>query len=135
LEELEDSLPDYTIVVREYGLLLTRADRAPPGAVPLHDFWKGSRAEAATKNPPAQDVEGVVKQLNTTGTLTISIGSDAGLVKGNTLEVFRTTPTPKYLGTVEVVAVRPDVAACRPVGRLAGEIRPGDRVASRLPKK
>jgi hypothetical protein len=138
LEELEDSLPDYTIVVREYGLLITRADRVPPGAVPLHDFWKRSRAQAAAgagKNPPPQDVEGVVRSVNANGLLTISVGSDAGLLKGNTLELFRLAPVrsqSKYLGTVKVVEVKPKEAVCVPVGRLAGPPQPGDRVASRV---
>jgi BMFP domain-containing protein YqiC len=136
LEYLEDSLPHHGIVVREYGLLLTPTDRVPPGAVSLHDFWKHGRGEAAAKSPPAKDVEGVIKQVNTTGLLTISVGSDAGLVKGNTLEVFRTTgPAPKYFGTVQVIDTRPTEAVCRPVGRLAGVPQPGDRVASRVKEK
>jgi hypothetical protein len=140
LEFLEDSLTDYVIVMREYGLLLTVADRAPPGAVSLHDFWKKARqstAGAAGKNPPAGNVEGVVKKVDAgSGLLTVSIGSDAGLVKGNTLEVFRTTgPAPKYFGTVQVIDTRPNEAVCRPVGRLAGAPQAGDRVASRLTEK
>ncbi len=138
LQYLEDSLPDYVIVIREYGLLLTVADRAPPGAVPLHDFWKKPRGQAAAgagKNPPPQDVEGVVRSVNANGLLTISVGSDAGLVKGNTLDLFRLASVPsqsKYLGTVKILDVKPKEAVCTPVGRLAGPPQPGDRVASRL---
>ena len=135
LEYLEDSLPGYRIVVREYGLLITPTDRVPPGALSLHDFWKNGRGEAAVKSPPAKDVEGVIRQTNSTGMVTISIGSDAGLVKGNTLEAYRTAPTPKYLGTIRILAVSPDHAVGQAVGRLAGVIQPGDRVASRIKEK
>jgi hypothetical protein len=41
LQLLADKLPDYRIVVREYGLLIAPKDRVPPGAVPLHEFWRG----------------------------------------------------------------------------------------------
>jgi hypothetical protein len=138
LEFLEDSLTDYVIVMREYGLLLTVADRVPPGAVSLHEFWKkgDGHPTAAAKNPPAKDVEGVIKLVDAgSGLVTISLGSDAGLVKGNTLEVFRLTPTAKYLGTVQVVDTKPTEAVCRPVGRMPGAPQVGDRVASRLKEK
>jgi hypothetical protein len=139
LEYLQDSLTDYVIVMREYGLLLTVEDRAPPGAVSLHDFWKKGHGQVTTeaKNPPAKDVEGVIKRVDAgSGLVTVSVGSDAGLVKGNTLEVFRTTaPTPKYMGTIQVLEVSPREAVCRPVGRMPGVPSVGDRVASRLKEK
>jgi hypothetical protein len=136
LEYLEDSLPGYRILVREYGLLITPTDRVPPGAVSLHDFWKRGRGEAAGKNPPAKDVEGVIKRVDTgSGLVTISIGSDAGLVKGNTLEVFVTAPTPKYRGTIQVLDTNHTEAVCRPVVRMLGTLQVGDRVASRLKEK
>jgi hypothetical protein len=136
LEYLEDSLTDYTFVMREYGLLLTVADRVPPGAVPLRDFWKRGRGEAVAKSPPAKDVEGVVKRVDAgSGLVTISIGSDAGLAKGNTLEVFRTAPAPKYLGTLQVIDAKPTETVCRSVGRTIGTLQVGDRVASRLKEK
>jgi BMFP domain-containing protein YqiC len=138
LEYLLDSLTDYTIVIREYGLLLTVEDRAPPGAVSLHDFWKKGRSPAAAgaeKNPPPQDVEGVVKRVDASGLLTVSLGSDAGLAKGHTLEVFRLKPEAKYLGVVRVVDTQPKEAVCQPVGRLGGAPQPGDRVAPRIKDK
>jgi hypothetical protein len=141
LEYLEDSLPNYAIVVREYGLLLTPADRVPPGAVSLHDFWKRGRGQTTTgvKNPPAKDVEGVVKRVDAnSGLVTISGGSDAGLVKGNTMEVFRLASVPaqsKYLGRIQVLDTTPTEAVCRPVGRMPGVPQVGDRVASRIKEK
>jgi hypothetical protein len=134
LECLEDSLPNYRIVVREYGLLVAPPDRLPPGAVPLHDFWKGARG-AGAKSPPAENVEGTIKQIEATGLLRISIGSDAGLAKGHTLEVYRPAPTPKYLGTIRIVAVAPGHAVGQPVGRMLTPPQPGDRVASRIKEK
>jgi len=45
LEWLEDALPNHRIVVRDYGLVVVPADKAPPGAPSLHDFWKGGDKE------------------------------------------------------------------------------------------
>jgi hypothetical protein len=45
LEWLEDTLPNHRVVVREYGLLIAPADRLPPGATTLHDFWKGGKGK------------------------------------------------------------------------------------------
>jgi hypothetical protein len=39
LQALEDFAPDLRFVVRDYGVLVTSADRLPPGATLLHDFW------------------------------------------------------------------------------------------------
>jgi hypothetical protein len=136
LEYLEDSLTDYTIVMREYGLLLTVEDRVPPGAVRLHDFWKKPRAQAAAgKNPPAKNVSGVVTKVDAGGLLSIDIGSNNGLLPGHTLELFRLTPEAKYLGPVRVVDTQPNEAVCRPVSRLSGPARVGDRVASQVKEK
>jgi hypothetical protein len=51
LEWLEDSLPGYRAVVREYGILITAQDRVPPGAASLHDFWKGKREDKPKPDP------------------------------------------------------------------------------------
>src|SRR5262249_21942341 len=40
-------------------------------------------------NPPAEAVEGLVKEVDASGLVRLSIGADAGLAKGNTLEVYR----------------------------------------------
>jgi hypothetical protein len=136
LEYLLDSLTDYTIVIREYGLLLTVEDRAPPGAVRLLDFWKRGRGQAdAGKLPPPKDVSGVVTKVDAGGLVSISIGSNAGLLPGHTLELFRLTPEAKYLGPVRVVDTQPDAAVCRPVNPLSGPARVGDRVAPQIKEK
>jgi len=46
LQAIEDSAPNVTIVVREYGLLVTPKDRVPAGAIGVSELWKMKRAEA-----------------------------------------------------------------------------------------
>jgi hypothetical protein len=52
LEWLEDVLPNHRIVVRSYGLVIVPADKLPPGAPLLHDFWKGGKGEEKEKPKP-----------------------------------------------------------------------------------
>lgn len=47
LQLAEDSNPGLRFVIREYGVLATDAKTLPAGAVPVQDFWKQVRAEAA----------------------------------------------------------------------------------------
>ena len=87
------------------------------------------------KNPPPENVEGLVKTTESSGLMTISIGSDAGLAKGQTLEVFRLSSVPsqsKYLGTIRILEATPTQAVAQPVGRMAAPPKAGDRVASRI---
>ena len=93
-------------------------------------------ARAGGKNPPHEDVEGLVKNADSSGLMTLTIGSDAGLTKGHTLELFRLNPSmpsqSRYLGTVRVLEATATQAVAQPVGRLAAPPQPGDRVASRI---
>lgn len=139
LQALNDLAPDLRFVVRDYGVLVTNKDLLPPGAVLLHDFWKsGPRPDAKLQgadasNPPPGEVEGLVKQVDAgSGLVTITVGSDAGLAKGHTLQVYRLQPAPKYLGRVRVLDVKPQEAVVKPDGKVTEPIRPGDRVASKL---
>ncbi len=89
------------------------------------------------KNPPPDNVEGLVKDTDTRSNLmTITIGSDAGLTKGHTLELFRVnTASPsqsRYLGTVRVLEAEHHQAVVQPVGRLSAPPQRGDTVASRI---
>jgi hypothetical protein len=75
-------------------------------------------------------VDGVVTAVGNTDLIEISIGSDDGLRKGHTLEVYRNN---SYLGRIQVQHTEPD----RAVGRILrefrkGVIRKGDRVATKL---
>jgi hypothetical protein len=88
------------------------------------------------KNPPAENVEGLIKAIDAaSGLVTITIGTDAGVTKGNTMEVFRIGAVPsqsKYLGTIRIIEAGHNYAVGQPVGRMVGQPQPGDRVASRI---
>jgi hypothetical protein len=83
-------------------------------------------------NPPPEDVEGLIKRTDASGLVTITLGSDAGIAKGHTLEVFRIKPLPKYLGQIRILSVSHKEAVGQPAGRLTGAIMVGDTVASRI---
>jgi len=93
-------------------------------------------ARAGGKNPPSESVEGLVKTTDPSGLMTITIGSDAGLTKGHTLELFRLNPAApsqsRYLGTVRILEADHTQAVAQPIGRLASPPQAGDRVASRI---
>jgi len=87
------------------------------------------------QNPPAGKVSGSVKRIeDRTGQVVISVGGEAGLRKGHTLEVYRDKPKPTYLGVVQVVEVRPKEAVVkvrfRPKGAPA--LQAGDTVADQV---
>ena len=44
LQAIEDSDPNVTIVVREYGLLVAPKDRVPAGAIGVSELWKMKRS-------------------------------------------------------------------------------------------
>jgi hypothetical protein len=96
-------------------------------------------ARASGKNPPPEDIQGLVKNVDAKGgsvLMTLTIGSDAGLAKNQTLELFRLNPAvpsqSKYLGTVRILEAEAHQAVAQPVGRLSAPPQPGDRVASRI---
>ena len=91
----------------------------------------GGTSLVSTANPPPQSVEGVVTETTQRGDLIrISIGSDAGLARGHTLDVFRTKPSPQYLGQIRLTDVRATEAVGQPVDRLKAPVQKGDLVAS-----
>lgn len=98
----------------------------------LSDDPEQIRGVAASVPP---DVEGVVKRVDARNRrVEISIGSDDGIVPGNELELYRTEPSPEYLGRVRVESADPDQAVAVVIGRtLNGKrIQEGDRVSSRI---
>lgn len=99
------------------------------------EHLRGERAEKAAtleRNPPPEDVKGKVMATDAqSGYVTINLGSDNGLSKGNTLEVFRTQPRPQYVGVLRIMEVRPHEAVGRLVQRTA-TIQAGDSVASQI---
>jgi hypothetical protein len=89
-------------------------------------------ARAGGKNPPPDNIEGLVKNRDAgSGLMTLTIGSDSGLAKGHTLELFRLNPA-KYLGTVRILEADAKQSVAQPIGRLSDRPRPGDQVASRI---
>ncbi len=59
-------------------------------------------------NPPSVNIETKIAEVGESGDLVqLAIGSDAGLQKGHTLDVYRTTPTRQYLGMIRIVDVGP----------------------------
>jgi len=93
---------------------------------------KGSGGVARGRNTPPENVEGLVRRAD--GNLvTISLGSDAGLAQGQTLEVFRLGQQAKYIGRIRIVDVTANQAVGQVTGRLTGgPIQVGDRVASKI---
>jgi hypothetical protein len=84
---------------------------------------------ANPSNPPPQAVEGIVTEKSG-DLIRISIGSDAGLEKGHTLDVFRLKPTPQYLGQIRLTDVRAAEAVGVPVDRLKSPVQKGDFVSN-----
>jgi hypothetical protein len=92
-------------------------------------------AKTNAPNPPAENVEGLVSETDNTGLVEITIGSDAGLKEGNTLEAYRIAAVPsqsQYLGMVRIRKVYPNKAVAEPVGRMAAPLQRGDHLSSRL---
>jgi hypothetical protein len=95
-----------------------------------------ARGGVNAKNPPAENVEGLVKAYDpASGLMTLTIGTDAGVTKGNTMEVFRLAAVPsqsKYLGTIRIIEAGHNYAVGQAVGRMLAPPQVGDRVASRI---
>ena len=90
-------------------------------------------------NPPPVYVKGRIEQINEADKSLekLTIGSDSGLLKDQTLEVYRFSPTPAYLGRLLIV----DADLHHSVGKLLRQpgttmpaLQPGDEVASKLSK-
>ena len=89
---------------------------------------------------PLGAIEGQVTEIRTQGQVAISVGSDTGVTKGDTLTVYRAGKEPKEylkLGVIEVQEVMPLVSICRIFadGYLGITLGPLDRVVKIDPKK
>jgi hypothetical protein len=90
------------------------------------------------KNPPPENIDGLVKAAdNKDGLFHITLGSDAGLLRGHTMEVFRlntSNPTQsRYLGTIKIIEVTAHEAVGTPLGgKMVAPVQAGDTVASRI---
>jgi hypothetical protein len=93
----------------------------------------GSATRVVSENPPPENVEGLVKKSDAaSGLVTISIGSDAGLAVGHTMEIYRLEPSAKYLGKLQIKDVQPHSAVAKVLGKPLGAIQEGDHVASKI---
>ena len=85
------------------------------------------------ESPPP--VTGEVKRVDPTNRdMEITIGSDDGLVVGHELYLYRVSPRPEYLGKVAIVAVDPDQAVAKVIGKtyMGKKIKEGDIVSSTI---
>ncbi len=101
--------------------------------LPKSKGQKTSSLKKGQPNPPNVSVEGTVKKVSK-NLVELSAGSDAGLKKGHTLEIFRTKPQPTYLGRVQVIEVsnRSAIGQILPTPGRNVEVRPGDFFTSQL---
>jgi hypothetical protein len=85
---------------------------------------------------PPPKVDGVVRASTPEGLVEISLGSDDGLMRGHTLEVYREGATPnatKYLGRIQILSTKADVAVGQVLPQYRrGNIEKDDRVATRF---
>jgi hypothetical protein len=94
--------------------------------------------DANEPNPPPAFVKGVIEKVDERdrSLVQLSIGTDSGVGKDNTLEAYRLLPRPEYLGLIRIVDATPH----KSIGRLirvnrAGvqsELKAGDEVASQI---
>jgi len=85
-------------------------------------------------NVPPENVkptlDGLVLAANKDGLVEISLGSDDGLERGHTLEVFRGS---RYLGRIEVFQTQPDKSVAKVLPNFRkGPIEKDDHVATRF---
>jgi len=98
----------------------------------LRHFDIDENSDYKGKTPPR--VEGVVRAALDHGLVEISIGSDMGIRKGHTLEVYRVGGGQStYVGRIEVVQVSPDKSVCKMDPKFQNSnVMVGDRVASKI---
>jgi hypothetical protein len=105
---LQTSLQRNDFLVRELADLYKKIARqntdpkADPTSLALLNKDPGS------PNPPAVTVNSKIIEIGSSGDLVrLDTGSDAGLKKGHTLDVYRTAPARQYLGMIRIVDVGP----------------------------
>lgn len=88
--------------------------------------------ERGQGSTPPPEIEGIVTKVDPTGRFVqISIGEDDGIRRGQTLEVWRTKPEPKYLGQVKIFTTEATTAVAKPVS-VSGLIQNNDRVGPKI---
>jgi hypothetical protein len=133
LQALEDDY-DIRFVVRDYGILVVHRRMAPPGAMTLQELLREKPPEKK-KNPPADNAEGKIEQVDPNGTVRLNLGVKDGVKAGDIVEVYRLDPKPTYLGTLKIVQSLARSSVGKPEGRLSLRmIKEGDRVKSQKPR-
>lgn len=115
-QEMETKLQQYAGYIQQFkGVLPTEAE-----------------LETAGELPPVPEVEGAVVAVDQTGRFVqLSIGEDSGLMEGHELEVWRTSPQPKYIGKIRVFSTEATTSVANPISQV-GLIRKNDRVGPRV---
>jgi hypothetical protein len=109
---------------KEQDIIRIKASGGRPDTVPT---------SLAGNNPPPADVSGRVKNYDpTSGLLTITVGSDAGVLKGHTLQVYRLEPRGDYVGVVRILEVRPNEAVGKFVNKPRIPVQVNDKVANKI---
>jgi chromosome segregation ATPase len=135
-----DSVPLETVREASNALKAGKADRAQEILSRAYERASSltSVRDPNAPNPPTGYLEGVITKVHEKDKtlVEISIGSDVGLSKDQTLEVYRLSPKAEYLGRIRIIDVNPHSA----VGRLVrseftgrrSPLQKGDTVASRI---
>ncbi|MBY0524548.1 MAG: hypothetical protein K2R98_14180 [Gemmataceae bacterium] len=101
------------------------------------EAYTGGKGVVSPRNPPKDDVKGRVTAVDAeSGQVTISVGKDAGLEKGQTLGVYRLKPKPVYVGMLRIVEVKKTEAIGKLTSRGADApaVQVDDEVSSTLGK-
>lgn len=120
--------------------LLKSAEKTPPPGSELPKVEVELIGEPIAPPKPAEPkakdtrptIRGTIKEVQESGRIVVSMGSDAGLKEGDTLEVFRLKPKPMYLGQIKVVELKGTEAVARKWGTVKDTIRAGDEAATRI---
>lgn len=95
---------------------------------------KPSLKDPNAPNPPPAYVKGTVEKVfpDDPNYVQITLGSDHGVQKNHTLEVYRLSPRPEYVGMIRIVDAHPHKSIGRLIrtGPVPKKMLPGDTVAS-----
>ena len=85
-------------------------------------------------NPPSVKVDGKIEKIDD-GLVLISVGTEDGVKKDQTLDVFRLQPEPRYVGVIRVVDANFSKSVARVIYGDAARFTVGDLVTSKLTKE
>ena len=99
---------------------------------------KSPPAKGQSAYPLTRRVEGLVKEISSTGKVLVNLGSDHFLAKGNILDVYRPDAKDpkksKYIGKITIVETTAQESVGEPVGKLSGPVQAGDYISGRIPR-